>query len=127
MTLQDIGLGYLTLGQTTSSLSGGELQRLKLASYLQQKGQIYVLDEPSLGLHGQDNARLLNVFQRLVEKGNSVILIEHNLHFIGASDWIIELGPGSGKLGGSIVFAGTPEEMTQAKTITAKWLRNEWK
>lgn len=127
MTLQNVGLGYLTLGQTTSSLSGGELQRLKLASYLQQEGQIYVLDEPSLGLHGQDNARLLNVFQRLVEKGNSVILIEHNLHFIGASDWIIELGSGSGKLGGSVVFSGTPKEMIQAKTITAKWLRNELK
>ncbi len=123
MTLQDVGLGYLTFGQTTSSLSGGELQRLKLASYLQEEGQIYVLDEPSLGLHGQDNARLLNVFQRIVDKGNSVILIEHNLHFIRASDWIIELGPGSGKLGGTVVFEGTPKDMAQANTLTAKWLR----
>src|SRR5690606_36511502 len=118
-TLQDVGLGYLTLGQTTSSLSGGEIQRLKLASYLQKEGQIYLLDEPSLGLHTQDNGKLLDVFQNLVNKGNSVIIIEHNLDFIAASDWVIELGPGGGKQGGQIIFEGTPEEMLSADTLTA--------
>lgn len=123
-TLKDAGLGYLTLGQTTSSLSGGEVQRLKLASHLQKEGQIYILDEPSLGLHVKDNGKLLEVFQNLVNRGNSVILIEHNLDFIAASDWVIELGPGGGKHGGQIIFEGKPEEMLQAKTLTAKWLRD---
>ena len=123
-TLKDVGLGYLTLGQTTSSLSGGEIQRLKLASHLKEEGQIYLLDEPSLGLHMKDNARLLEVFQNLVNKGNSVIIIEHNLDFIAASDWVIELGPEGGKRGGHIIFEGTPVEMLAAQTVTAKWLRN---
>lgn len=122
-TLKDVGLGYLTLGQTTSSLSGGEVQRLKLASHLQKEGQIYILDEPSLGLHSKDNGILLKVFQNLVNRGNSVIIIEHNLDFIAASDWVIELGPGGGKEGGEIIFEGTPEEMLHAKTLTAKWLK----
>ncbi|WP_338450934.1 ATP-binding cassette domain-containing protein [Niallia oryzisoli] len=121
--LKDVGLGYLTLGQTTSSLSGGEIQRLKLASHLQKEGQIYLLDEPSLGLHTKDNGILLDVFQNLVNRGNSVIIIEHNLHFIAASDWVIELGPGGGKQGGQIIFEGTPEEMLTAVTLTAKWLK----
>lgn len=123
-TLKDVGLGYLTLGQTTSSLSGGEVQRLKLASHLQKEGQIYILDEPSLGLHAKDNGKLLDVFQNLVNKGNSVIIIEHNLDFLAASDWVIELGPCGGKKGGHILFEGTPEEMLSAETVTAKWLRN---
>lgn len=123
-TLQDVGLGYLTLGQTTSSLSGGEIQRLKLASHLQHEGKIYLLDEPSLGLHTKDNSKLLDVFQKLVDRGNSVVMIEHNLDFIAASDWIIELGPGGGKKGGQIIFEGTPEEMLLAETVTAKWLKN---
>lgn len=122
--LKEVGLGYLTLGQTTSSLSGGELQRLKLASHLQNEGQIYLLDEPSLGLHTKDNGKLLDVFQSLVEKGNSVIIIEHNLDFIAASDWIIEMGPGGGKQGGNLLFEGTPEEMLNADTLTAKWLKS---
>ena len=123
-TLKDVGLGYLTLGQTTSSLSGGEVQRLKLASHLKKEGQIYLLDEPSLGLHTKDNAHLLAVFQGLVDKGNSVILIEHNLNFIAASDWVIEMGPGGGKKGGEVLFEGTPEAMLEAETLTAKWLRD---
>ena len=123
-TLKDVGLGYLTLGQTTSSLSGGEIQRLKLASHLQKEGQIYLLDEPSLGLHTEDNEKLLDVFQNLVNRGNSVIIIEHNLNFIAASDWVIELGPGGGKQGGQIIFEGTPEEMLNAETLTAKWLKD---
>ena len=121
--LQDVGLGYLTLGQTTSSLSGGEVQRLKLASHLQKEGQIYLLDEPSLGLHTKDSGKLLDVFQNLVNKGNSVFIIEHHLDFIAASDWVIELGPGGGKKGGQIIFEGTPEEMLYAETVTAKWLK----
>src|SRR5699024_999770 len=121
--LQEVGLGYLTLGQMTSSLSGGEVQRLKLASQLQKEGQIYLLDEPSLGLHTKDNDKLLDVFQLLVDRGNSVIIIEHNLDFIAASDWVIELGPGGGKEGGSLLFEGTPKEMLKAETVTAKWLR----
>lgn len=124
-TLKDVGLGYLTLGQTTSSLSGGEVQRLKLASHLQKEGQIYVLDEPSLGLHMKDNETLLDVLQNLVNRGNSVIIIEHNLEFIGASDWVIELGPGGGKQGGQIVFEGTPEQLLHANTVTAKWFQKE--
>jgi excinuclease UvrABC ATPase subunit len=120
--LKEVGLGYLTLGQTTSSLSGGEVQRLKLASHLQKEGQIYLLDEPSLGLHKKDNSKLLSLFQHLVNRGNSVIIIEHNLDFIAASDWVIELGPGGGKQGGHIIFEGTPEEMLHAETLTAKWL-----
>ncbi len=123
-TLKDVGLGYLTLGQTTSSLSGGEIQRLKLASHLKKKGQIYLLDEPSLGLHMKDNAKLLDVFQNLVNKGNSVVIIEHNLDFIAASDWIIELGPEGGKRGGHIMFEGTPKDMLDTDTLTAKWLRD---
>ncbi|MCM3667885.1 ATP-binding cassette domain-containing protein [Mesobacillus maritimus] len=123
-TLKDVGLGYLTLGQTTSSLSGGEIQRLKLASHLQKEGQIYLLDEPSLGLHAKDNGKLLEVFQTLVNRGNSVIIIEHNLDFIAASDWVIELGPGGGKQGGHILFEGTPEEMVKSETLTAKWLKD---
>ena len=101
-----------------------KLQRPKLASHLQKEGQIYLLDEPSLGLHKKDNSKLLSLFQHLVTKGNSVIIIEHNLDFIAASDWVIELGPGGGKQGGHIVFAGTPEKMLYAETLTAKWLRD---
>ncbi|WP_062353281.1 ATP-binding cassette domain-containing protein [Bacillus kwashiorkori] len=123
-TLQDVGLGYLTLGQTTSSLSGGEVQRLKLASYLHKEGQIYLLDEPSLGLHKEDTGLLMSLFQKFVNRGNSVIIIEHNLDFIVASDWIIELGPGGGKQGGQVIFEGTPEAMLNANTLTAEWLKN---
>lgn len=122
-TLEDVGLDYLTLGQTTSSLSGGEVQRLKLASQLKKEGQIYLLDEPSLGLHLKDNAKLLDVFENLVNKGNSVIIIEHNLDFIAASDWVIEMGPEGGKRGGHIIFEGTPMEILEAKTLSAKWLK----
>ncbi|WP_040285963.1 ATP-binding cassette domain-containing protein [Sporosarcina koreensis] len=122
-TLRDVGLGYLTLGQTTSSLSGGEIQRLKLASQLQKEGQIYLLDEPSSGLHADDREKLLDVFQKLVERGNTVIIIEHNLDLLAASDWIIEMGPGGGKQGGSVMFEGTPADMLKADTATARWLR----
>src|SRR5699024_6834276 len=124
-TLQDVGLGYLTLGQSTRSLSGGELQRLKLASHLKKEGQVYLLNEPSLEVHTKDNERLLEVLQNLVNNGNSVIIVEHNVDFIAASDWIIELGPKGGKEGGQMIFEGTPEEILNAETLTAKWLRAE--
>src|SRR5690625_7368348 len=109
-TLQDVGLGYLTLGQTTSSLSGGEVQRLKLASHLQKEGQIYILDEPSLGLHTKDNQKLIDVFQNLVNKGNTVIIIERNLDFMAARDWVIGLGECGRNKGGHIIFEGTPQD-----------------
>ncbi|WP_272928076.1 ATP-binding cassette domain-containing protein [Alkalibacterium sp. MB6] len=121
--LNDVGLSYLTLGQSTSSLSGGELQRLKLASELQHQGEIYLLDEPSRGLHPQDTQHLLNLFNRLVDQGNTVIMIEHHLEFLASSDWVIELGPQGGKQGGHIVFEGTPHDMVNADTLTAKWVR----
>lgn len=121
--LYDVGLSYLTLGQSTSSLSGGELQRLKLASELQHEGEIYLLDEPSRGLHPEDTQHLLKLFNRLVERGNTVIMIEHNLEFLANSDWVIELGPEGGKNGGHIIYEGTPQDMLEAETVTAKWVR----
>lgn len=121
--LNDVGLSYLTLGQSTSSLSGGELQRLKLASELQHQGEIYILDEPSRGLHPEDSQHLLKLFNRLVDQGNTVLLIEHNLEFLANSDWVIELGPEGGKNGGQIVYEGTPPHMLEADTVTAHWLR----
>lgn len=121
--LDDVGLSYLTLGQSTSTLSGGELQRLKLASELQHQGEIYILDEPSRGLHPQDNDHLLKLFNRLVDSGNTVILIEHNLDFLVASDWVVEMGPEGGKNGGQIVFEGRPQDMLNADTLTSKWLK----
>ena len=123
-TLKDVGLGYLTIGQTTSTLSGGEIQRLKLASYLKREGEVFILDEPSLGLHKKDNEKLLNLFESLVDRGNSVIIIEHNLEFIAKSDWVIELGPEGGKRGGHILFSGTPKDMLESDTLTAKWLKS---
>ena len=122
-TLKKVGLDYLTLGQTTSTLSGGELQRLKLASHLQEQGNIYLLDEPSLGLHQKDNEKLLHLFEQLVEGGNSVIIIEHHLQFLASSDWIVELGPKGGSEGGYLLFEGSPKEMLKADTPTASALR----
>lgn len=125
--LKEVGMDYVTLGQTTSSLSGGELQRLKLASHLQYKGNVYLLDEPSLGLHAKDNKKLLALFQAIVDNGNSVMIIEHNLEFLIASDWVIELGPGGGGRGGQVVFEGTPEQMLDANTPTAKSLQQTYR
>ena len=121
--LADVGLGYLTLGQSLSSLSGGERQRLKLATELGRRGQIYVLDEPTTGLHPSDVERLLALFQRLVEKQGTVIVIEHNLEVIARADWIIDLGPGAGSAGGEVVFEGTPLELCrQERSVTGKFL-----
>ena len=132
-TLKSVGLGYLTLGQSSTTLSGGEAQRIKLASELSKKGTgktIYILDEPSTGLHFEDVNMLLGVLQRLVNEGNTVLVIEHNLDIIKVADHIIDIGPEGGRGGGSILFSGTPEKMI-VKAIdfshTARYLKEELK
>lgn len=122
--LRDVGLGYMTLGQSTSSMSGGENQRLKLADELHRQGQLYVVDEPSAGLHEQDAKKLLVLFKRLVEQGNTVVMIEHRPSLITAADWIIEMGPEGGNKGGKILFEGTPEDFIQCQgSSTAQYVR----
>lgn len=123
--LQDLGLGYLTLGEATPSLSGGEAQRLKLASEMgrQQDASVFVFDEPTIGLHPLDVQTLLRVFDRLVNSGATVIVIEHDLDVIRNADYIIDMGPGGGEQGGRIVAAGTPEEITvDPESVTGKYL-----
>jgi excinuclease UvrABC ATPase subunit len=123
--LNDVGLDYLTLGQPLSTLSGGECQRIKLASELHKQGTIYVLDEPTVGLHISDVSHLLAIINRLVDDGNTVIVIEHNLAIIKNADWIIDMGPGGGNKGGKVVFEGTPQELVKAKgSLTGEYLRN---
>ena len=115
-TLHDVGLGYIRLGQPATTLSGGEAQRVKLASELQkrQTGKtFYILDEPTTGLHFEDVRQLLEVLQRLVDAGNTVLVIEHNLDVVKSADWIVDLGPGGGERGGRIVAQGTPEEVAR--------------
>jgi excinuclease ABC subunit A len=127
-TLQDVGLGYIRLGQPATTLSGGEAQRIKLSRELSKRatGQtLYVLDEPSVGLHAADVARLLEVLQRLADKGNSVIIIEHHPDIIKSADWIIDLGPEGGDAGGYVVAEGAPEEVAQVEaSYTGQFLRN---
>jgi excinuclease ABC subunit A len=127
-TLDDVGLGYIRLGQQATTLSGGEAQRVKLASELckQSTGKtIYILDEPTTGLHFADVAKLLQVLQRLVERGNTIVVIEHNLDVIKCADYIIDLGPDGGDKGGELVFAGTPEELAKHKmSHTGKYLKS---
>jgi excinuclease ABC subunit A len=117
-TLNDIGLGYIKLGQSATTLSGGEAQRLKLASELQRKatGQtLFILDEPTTGLHSEDVKKLLEVLQRIVNNGDTVLVIEHNLDVIKCADYIIDLGPEGGNKGGNLVVCGTPEEVADCK------------
>lgn len=123
--LSDIGLGYLTLGQNLSSLSGGEAQRVKLGSELRKSGNVYIMDEPTTGLHMADIARLSRLIQRLVEAGNSVIVIEHNLEIIAEADWIIDMGPCGGIRGGRVVAQGTPEMIcANDRSATGSFLRD---
>lgn len=128
-TLQDVGLGYIKLGQQCTTLSGGESQRIKLAAELSKKDTgktLYILDEPTTGLHFEDISILLEVIQKLVNKGNTVIVIEHNLDVIKVADYLIDMGPGGGKDGGTIVCQGTPEEVAQVKkSETGKFLKEE--
>lgn len=121
--LQDVGLGYLTVGQPLTTLSGGERQRLKLATHMADKGGVYVLDEPTAGLHLADVEQLLGLLDRLVDSGKSVIVVEHHQAVMAHADWIIDLGPGAGHDGGRIVFEGTPADLVAArKTLTAEHL-----
>ncbi|WP_418230515.1 ATP-binding cassette domain-containing protein [Butyricicoccus sp.] len=120
----DVGLGYMTLGQPTSTLSGGEVQRLKLASELHKQGNVYVLDEPTTGLHNRDVARLLQLLRRIVTAGNTVIVVEHRQELLAQADWIIDLGPEGGRKGGKVMFTGTPEQLLAcADSLTGQYLR----
>ena len=128
-TLQEVGLGYITLGQQSTTLSGGEAQRVKLATELARTdtgNTLYILDEPTTGLHFEDIRVLLDVLQRLVERGNSVVVIEHNLDVVKVADWVIDMGPDGGRNGGRIVFAGTPEALANDKdNVTGRYLKKE--
>ena len=123
MALQDVGLEYITLGQPLSTLSGGELQRLKLAGKINNKGNIYIFDEPTHGLHFKDTERLIGVMNRIVDYGNTLIVVEHNMDVILQTDWIIDLGPYGGKNGGKIVYQGVPEGICHCESsLTGKYL-----
>jgi len=130
-TLQDVGLGYISLGQHSTTLSGGEAQRVKLSTELSKRDTgktIYILDEPTTGLHFQDVEMLINVLNRLVEKGNTVVVIEHNMDVIKVADYLIDLGPEGGKGGGKIVATGTPEQVAKSKeSHTGRFLKAELK
>ena len=146
--MKDIGLGYIRIGQPATTFSGGEAQRLKICAELSQMGGsrkqragisktrtpnskpgcLYILDEPTVGLHFSDVKALLNILQRLVDAGNSVLVIEHNLDVIQASDWIIDLGPEGGDKGGRIIFEGTPEQIIKAReSYTGRYLKESLK
>jgi excinuclease ABC subunit A len=126
-TLVDVGLGYVRLGQPAPTLSGGEAQRVKLASELQKRSTgrtVYVLDEPTTGLHFEDIRKLLKVLEGLVDKGNTVIVIEHNLDVIKTADWLIDMGPEGGHRGGTVVAVGSPEELAETpESYTGQFLR----
>jgi excinuclease ABC subunit A len=127
--LNEVGLGYLTIGQSSTTLSGGEAQRMKIATELSKKDTgktFYILDEPTTGLHFQDIDKLIQILNKLVGKGNTVLVIEHNLDVIKMADYIIDIGPEGGALGGQIVAFGTPEEVAQnVNSYTGKYLKLE--
>jgi len=125
--LLDVGLDYLSLNRSSATLSGGESQRIRLATQIgsQLINVLYILDEPSIGLHNRDNQRLISTLKTLRDKGNTVIVVEHDRDMMLAADYVIDLGPGAGKRGGNLMFAGTPDELKEANTVTAAYLRNE--
>ena len=128
--LAAVGLGYVQLGQSSSTLSGGEAQRIKLASFLisinNQSPTLFVFDEPTTGLHFHDVAKLMDSFQALLQKGHSIVVIEHNLDVIKCADWVIDLGPDGGENGGHLVFEGTPEDLVKTKqSFTAAYLKDK--
>ena len=125
--LMEVGLSYISLGQPLSTFSGGERQRVKLAQNIKKKGNIYILDEPTTGLHASDIKKVMEIFEKIVERGNTVIVIEHNTDVMLLADYLIDVGPDGGTKGGEIVFTGTPKEMLEhGKTITARYLRNSY-
>ena len=128
-TIQDVGLGYIKLGQPSTTLSGGESQRVKLATELSKRDTgktVYILDEPTTGLHFEDIRILMQVLRRLVDRGNTVIVIEHNLDVIRQADWIIDMGPEGGRRGGEVLTVGTPEEVAMSqKGYTPRFLKQE--
>lgn len=122
-SIENMGIGYLTLGQTLDTLSGGECQRLKIASELHNKSSVYILDEPTTGLHMADVEKFINIVEGIVDSGNTVIIIEHNIEVIKRADWIIDMGPDGGTKGGEIIFEGTPKELCKCeKSLTAKYI-----
>jgi excinuclease ABC subunit A len=127
--LRSVGLGYLRLGQSTNSLSGGEAQRLKLASFLSENAKsearrLFLFDEPTTGLHHTDVEQLIKTFRDLIDRGNSVVVIEHNVQLIESADWVIDLGPEGGDGGGEIVAAGTPAQIAECeRSITGRYLQ----
>lgn len=125
--LVEVGLDYISLGQSLITLSGGERQRVKLAKDLYNKGSIYILDEPTTGLHKSDIEKLIELFEKIVKRGNTVVVIEHNTDVMKLADYIIDVGPDGGSKGGEIVFTGTPKELLKSNTITAKYLQKECK
>ncbi len=129
--LQDVGLGYIKLGQSSSTLSGGENQRVKLAYFISQESQghtLFIFDEPTTGLHFHDISTLLKSLNRLIDKGNTVLIIEHNMDIIKSADWVIDVGPEGGDQGGEIVAVGTPEDIAKCeKSYTGQFLKNKLK
>ena len=122
--LEEVGLGYLKLGQSLSTLSGGESQRLKIATELKKKGNIYIMDEPTTGLHMSDVNHFYQIIKTLVKNDNTVIIIEHNLDIVKYADWIIDMGPEGGKKGGELLFEGLPEDLLKCeRSLTGKYLK----
>ena len=127
--MQSVGLSYLSLSRSSESLSGGESQRIRLATQIGSRlvNVLYILDEPSIGLHQRDNERLINSLKELRDMGNSVIVVEHDEQMMREADWIVDIGPKAGRLGGKVLFSGTPEELLKTDTLTAKYLKGEQK